>query len=180
MSDLFVQMKEHLLADCEAMQPKADRSMTFFPLGRETPVNQKNLPEESVLLDCSIQAITGGENAGILSRVIYRFSTKVSASLEDVFRYEAALNQRLIHSKVFVVQDLDGDQGYYLRMDTVIKGRAERRVVSAFLDDVTEDVAILLTYFEHPVLQKQPPQQVEAPSGTQMSYGLKTLFCRCG
>lgn len=107
------------------------------------------------LLDCSIQALKGLGDTGLSSRVSYYFPSKVPASLNDVFRYVDELNALLLHSKVFVVQDLDGDRSYYLRMDTVLLGSINASSISALLDNIAQDVSILLQYFRYNSIVKK-------------------------
>ena len=46
-----------------------------------------------------------------------------------------------MHSKVFVIQDIDGDRSYSLRMDTLLDGDYAREDITRFFDEVTQDVA---------------------------------------
>ncbi|MEO0887728.1 MAG: hypothetical protein AAFY54_17615, partial [Cyanobacteria bacterium J06648_10] len=80
-------------------------------------------------------------------RLSYYLPTQLHVSLNHIFDDAEALNQRLASSQVFVVQDLDGDRGYYLRMDTVQTGRVDAGSISRLLESVTQDFAILLAYY---------------------------------
>lgn len=162
------QMREHLLSGYASASSGRKRSSVFSPKYKE-----------DLSLDCTVQTLKGSDRTGLISRVSYHFLAKVPASLEDVFRYVKALNQQLIHSQVFVVQDLDGNGEYYLRMDTIIKGNIDRRRISTFLDNVTEDVTIVLTYFNH-----QAPHHTSTSSANSSfvmdALGLKSLLYKCG
>ena len=163
------QMREHLLTGHELTSLGRKRSSIFRPKYKE-----------DLSLDCTVQNLVGSDRAGLISRVSYRFLAKVPATLEDVFRYVAALNSLLVYSQVFVVQDLDGDGSYYLRMDTIIKGDINRKSIYKFLDNITEDVRIILTYFNHQVPQQAPCQEQLDRSPIINAFGLNHLLSKCG
>jgi len=98
-------------------------------------------------LRCRLKAIKVDGKAGLLARISYSFTQGTPTSLKHVFQYAEDLNQQLLHSQVFVVQNIDGDQTYYLRMDTVLSGAYERQNISLFLSKVNQDVDILVNYF---------------------------------
>lgn len=98
-------------------------------------------------LQCLLKAIKIDGQAGLLARTSYRFTQAAPNSLPHAFQHADTLNQQLAHSRVFVVQDVDGDQSYYLRMDTVLSGAYERQNISLFLSRVNQDVGILVDYF---------------------------------
>ncbi|MEM8501572.1 MAG: hypothetical protein AAF716_00285 [Cyanobacteria bacterium P01_D01_bin.1] len=98
-------------------------------------------------LPCLLKAIKVDGKAGLLSRISYYFTQGVLHSLESAFHYADDLNRQLVHSRVFVVKDVDGDQSYYLRMDTVVSGACDRQNISLFLSKVNQDVEILVNYF---------------------------------
>lgn len=145
MASLVAQMKEHLLTSRGVVgsSPQTRRSRSTTSQGNA-----------DFTLDCSIQEIEGSDHSGLSSRVSYYFPSRVPTSLNDVFRYADMINPLLLHSQVFVVQDLDGDRSYYLRMDTVLPGAANEASISSLLDNVTQDVSILLKYFRYNVLNR--------------------------
>ncbi|MEL6353939.1 MAG: hypothetical protein AAFR58_19610 [Cyanobacteria bacterium J06627_28] len=143
MSRFVTHMKEQLLDTCLSMPDGKEFSAAFWPD-----------PASDFAMDCFLRAVKVGAVAGLLARICYYFPETVPGTVEDVFRYTDVLNTRLKHSQVFVVKDLDGDRGYYLRMDAVLEGGYSRNSISAFLDDVTEDVDILLRYFRPPAIKQ--------------------------
>ncbi|MEL6159728.1 MAG: hypothetical protein AAFQ40_05315 [Cyanobacteria bacterium J06623_5] len=138
MTQLVTQMKEHLLADIHRTQLSGEQLAV-------NPCDQ----DKDFSFNCSFRVFRANGRMGLHSRVSYYFQHGIPASVGDVFRYAEILNQLLVHSQVFVVQDIDGDLGYYLRMDTISQCDYERQEVSLFLDKVTEDVDILLRYFRY-------------------------------
>ena len=99
----------------------------------------------SLSLNYTVQPLLN--ESGLCARLSYYLPTQVHVSLNHIFDDAEALNQRLASSQVFVVQDLDGDRGYYLRMDTVQTGRVDAESISKLLDSVAQDVSILLAYY---------------------------------
>ncbi|MEM9152607.1 MAG: hypothetical protein AAGB19_19415 [Cyanobacteria bacterium P01_F01_bin.3] len=153
MADLVAQMKEHLLSS-RVLATSQNKNSSLL-----TPADSPDFT-----LECSIQRLKGKGNIGLSSRVNYYFSSRVPASLNDVFRYVDTLNPLLQHSEVFVVQDLDGDHGYYLRMDTVRVGCIDSENVSVLLDNVTQDIHVFLQYFRYdPINQLPVPQEQFSP-----------------
>ena len=145
MANLVTQMKNHLLTSCGITRSQ-----------NEKLASQPSLEPADFALECSVQRLKGPGNSGLSSRVSYYFPSRVPASLNDVFRYVDTLNPLLQHSKVFVVQDLDGDHSYYLRMDTVLTGHVGAETTAFLLDNVTQDVGVLLQYFRYNILSQQP------------------------
>lgn len=93
--------------------------------------------------------------SGLLARINYRFPPETLVSASDVFRYAEVLNYLLVNSKVFVIQDIDGDRGYALRMDAFCSGCHERDSINDFFVGVSRDIEILLNYFCYNTFQKQ-------------------------
>lgn len=158
-------MKEQLLNTCLSMPDGKECSAAFLP-------DQGN----DLSIDCFLRAVKVGAAAGLLARICYYFPEAVPDTVEDVFRYTDVLNTLLKHSQVFVVKDLDGDRGYYLRMDAVLKEGYSRNSISAFLDDVTEDIDILLRYFRPPAIKQKlaSPKIMKATN-----YRAHTQLRRC-
>ncbi len=98
------------------------------------------------------QAIRIDSPTGLLSQINCYFLRELSVSVSAAFGYAAAINQQLVNSTVFVVQDIDGDSGYYLRMDTLLKRcyeaeDGEPKDVSIFLASVSQDIERLSRFF---------------------------------
>lgn len=140
---LVQQINEHLLSSGTSTVSQKQQAACFD--------SNKPKYKADLSLDCTVQAIKGCDHTGLISRVTYRFLAKVPATLEDVFCYTHTLNQLLVHSQIFVVKDLDGDGSYTLRMNTILEGKISREAISSFLDQITEDIKIVLTYFNHEV-----------------------------
>jgi len=167
MANLVAQMKEHLLTGCGVMSSHSKKTSSAIP---------SDIPSGVLdfTLDCSVQRLKSPGNAGLSSRVSYYFPSRVPASLNDVFRYVDKLNSLLQHSKVFVVQDLDGDHSYYLRMDTVLIGSIKAESISTLLEAVTQDVDVLLRYFRYNI-----PNQL-ATQGDIIQDSSHSTLHRCG
>ena len=130
----------------------------------EERVSMPSQAEAIFSMKCSIQTLKRGDRPGILSQICYRPSRRAGErgtnSVSGVFFNAKKLNSLLTTSEVFVVKDLDGDHGYYLRMDTILleesfllgdlsTSGSRRSQISQLLDHVTQDVDILLKYFHH-------------------------------
>lgn len=150
MANLVAHMKEHLLSSCGLKN--SQNGKTAFKTAAEKAPSE----EADFILDCSVQMLKGPGSTGLSSRVSYYFPSRVPATLNDVFRYVDTLNPLLQHSEVFVVQDLDGNHSYYLRMDTVLTAPVDSQTISVLLDNVTQDVGILLQYFRYNITSSQP------------------------
>ncbi len=114
-------------------------------------------------IECSIQMLKQSDRTGVVSQICYRpCDGRGAYSVNSIFFNAKMLNERLTTSKVFVVKDLDGDHGYYLRMDTILLEETElsaelgtrssssvRSQISQLLNYVTQDTDILLKYFNH-------------------------------
>jgi hypothetical protein len=98
-------------------------------------------------LQCRLKAIKVDGKVGLLARTSYSFTQETPTSLKHVFQYAEDLNQQLLYSQVFVVQNIDSDQTYCLRMDTVLSSAYERQDISLLLSKVSQDVDILMSYF---------------------------------
>ena len=167
------QMKEHLL-------PGHELAIVGKKVSQKSASILSPKHKEDIALDCTVQKLRGSDYTGLISQVSYRFLARVPASLEDVFRYVEALNSLLRHSQVFVVRDLDGDGSYYLRMDTLITGEINRTRVYTFLDNITEDVRIILKYFDHPLPQRTSAHRKTESSLVDNALWLKNFLSKCG
>lgn len=89
---------------------------------------------------------------GLLSQIDCYFPRGLSVSASAAFDYAAAINQQLVHSKAFVVQDIDGDGGYYLRVDTLLEGCYEAKdydpkAIDTLLASMSQDLERLNRFF---------------------------------
>lgn len=102
--------------------------------------------EEEFSLDCTLRAIRVGKTAGLLARVRFPFGPAMSITKREALNRAEVLNHLLLHSKVFVTEDIDGDGRCFLYMDTLLQGRYQRESIRQFLDFVTQDIEITLSY----------------------------------
>ena len=140
MSRPVIQLKERLLAACPDVN-KNRKPVSLFSSQHDSEFS----------LDCLLSVIKIEDKTGVLSRVTYAFPQKTKVSSKDAFQHADAINSLLAYSQVFVVRDLDGDRGYSLRMDTVHNGTSHRESLSAFFDCISQDVTVLLKYFDSQV-----------------------------
>ncbi len=110
-------------------------------------------------LQCLLQSIKVDGVAAIMSRVTYRFPPRMTVGSGEALRYAASLNRILVYSRVFVMQNIDGDRSYSLRMDTLLRDPQERDSVAQFLDNITLDITVLTRYF----CDQSQPQRVAEP-----------------
>ncbi len=155
MSRLLTQMKEQLLSAC-------------FPIGSqhepvvlcEGPLSEGLLSEDLLSeglsddndkqefsVECLLRVVKIRDKAELISRVLYHFPKEAAVSAKDALCCANKLNDLLIYSRVCVVQNIDGDGRFSLRMDTLLKGTREPHNISRFLEEITSDVAIILEYF---------------------------------
>lgn len=137
MAYLDTQIKKHRLSDCIPTQGNGER-MIQFPL---------NGNSDDCSYNCFLKAVRVGPRMNLLSRVSYLLPRAVPATASDALRYADEVNGYLKYSEVFVVKDIDGDGHHYLRMDTILQDTFDRESISGFLDCITEDVSVLLDYF---------------------------------
>ena len=142
----IAQLKEHLLANCLRAPSNSDPS-TFFAID----------DKDEISLKCFLRAIRVDNQAGLLARVTYHFPRGMTVAVNDAFHYAEVLNHLLIDARVFVVQDIDGDCRYALRIDAVLQGRYDKTSISQFLDKLTQNVELLLSYFHY----HRPGQQFQ-------------------
>ncbi|MEL7349917.1 MAG: hypothetical protein AAF050_08440 [Cyanobacteria bacterium J06649_5] len=149
MSRIAAHKKEHLLSPCfqSSFGPDSDL-LLHKEMSAESHADggAADFPT-NFSLECLLRAIKIGNTAGLLARTNYYFPSGVHPSSKEVFRYTGTLNTLLLHSKVFVVKDLDGDRGYYLRMDTVLEGQYESSNITDFFRSISADVEIMVNYF---------------------------------
>lgn len=141
MSHSVTHLKDHPWIPCLSAKS------TFKPISliEENSLDGSNPGNFS--LQGLFRAVRVGNAAGLLARINYYFPKGIKASGQEACRYAEVLNRLLVHSRVFVVQDIDGDLGYYLRLDAVLQGQYERNNLTTFLDNVRQDIAVLLQYF---------------------------------
>ena len=97
-------------------------------------------------LDGLIKRIRVDGRTCLLSRVTYPFARSLPLTGKDALHYAEVIGCMLVHSQVFVIQDLDGDRHYSLRMETLLSAPYSRKDFSHFLDHITQDVAVLIRY----------------------------------
>lgn len=149
MSRSIAQIKEHLLATRFCVETNIE-PVALYQGGKHP--GDECLPadkREDFCLECLLRALRVGDRAGLLSRVNYYFPKNAAVPVKTAFHHAEMLNHLLVHSRVFVVQDIDGDRSYSLRMDTLLKGDYTQENIAHFFDEVVQDVAILLQYFGH-------------------------------
>ncbi|MEM6451286.1 MAG: hypothetical protein AAF703_13325 [Cyanobacteria bacterium P01_D01_bin.105] len=101
----------------------------------------------------------------MLSRVTYPLPRSHVFSGKNALHCAEVINYLLVHSEVFVMQDIDGDRYYSLWMDTLLLAPYNRSSLSQFLDDIAQDIEVLIQYFRY----KEGPQYKEAPKTEQES-----------
>jgi hypothetical protein len=113
---------------------------------------------EEFSLDCLLRVVKIQGKAELLSRVNYYFPKGITVSAQNALDCANQLNTRLVNSRVCVVQNIDGDGRFALRMDTLLQGAYEANNIANFLEKVTSDVARLLEYFSEylPTLSAKP------------------------
>ncbi len=137
-------MKEHLLANCFPVASNAE------PIALYQGDRQQEM-QEDFCLECLLKVLKVGDRTGLLSRVNYYFPKDADVPVKRALHHAEMLNHLLMHSKVFVIQDIDGDRSYSLRMDTLLDGDYAREDITRFFDEVTQDVAALLQHFGYRV-----------------------------
>ncbi len=120
---------------------------------QDEKLQDKKLQDEATYsIECSIQTLKRGDRTGVISQIGYQLSRQGDRSVNKVFSDARMLNRQLTASEVFVVKDLDGNRGYYLRMDTILIGDVRTKdsrqmLISQLLDHITQDIDILRNYF---------------------------------
>lgn len=100
-------------------------------------------------LKCLLKATQVSNTTALISRIFYDFPTRMAVSSGEALRYADNINRLLQYSQVFVMQDIDGDRRYALRMDTLLAEPEQRENVAQFLDNITLDVGVLMQYFHN-------------------------------
>ena len=124
-----------------------DLAADFLTHHKQTELSLKGLLREVRL----------NNRVGLISRINCCFPKDTRLTAKEALHCAELLNHLLVHSKVFVVQDIDGDQRYSFRMDTLLQGSCDRENIARFLDDITVDVEVLLHFFQgHPLAPDEP------------------------
>ena len=107
---------------------------------------QRKMQEKgsTLSLKCTIQTIQTDGRSGLLSRVTYSIGRSHRLTSQEALHYAEIINYLLVHSQVFVVQDIDGDCGYSLRMDTLLSAPYNRRSIARFIDEIEQDINVLI------------------------------------
>ena len=111
--------------------------------------------ENTFSINCLLRSIRFEESVCLLSRTNYCFPGTSPISVEEAIRHANCLNQRVSQSKVHVVKDIDGDRGYFLQMDSVLRGDRTPAALSAFLDNIRKDMEVILRYFQQATYANQ-------------------------
>jgi hypothetical protein len=157
MSQLLTRMQEQLLATPLPLNARADARADGFQSEPIAFRNDSNDREE-FSLDCLLRVVKIQGKAELLSRVNYYFPKEIKVSAQNALDCANQLNTLLVNSRVCVVQNIDGDGRFALRMDTLLNGAYEADNIARFLEKVTSDVARLLEYFSEylPALSAKP------------------------
>lgn len=149
MSRLLTRMKEQLLAACFFIESQSVESQSVESQNVEPQSEPIALCDdrEAFSLDCSLRVVKIRDKAELLSQVHCYFPEEITILAKDALYCADRLNALLVQSRVCVVQNIDGDRRYALRMDTLLKGTYEADNIASFLENVTSDVAVLLEYF---------------------------------
>jgi len=136
MACLDIPNEAGLIANCMPIADNGERVVAF-----STASNC------DLSVNCLLKVVRIGEKASLSARVKYVFSDAVPATAADALNYADEINQKLQHSRVFVVKDIDGSGQHYLRMDSVLQTHYRRQDISHFLDRITQDIGVLVGYF---------------------------------
>ncbi|PZO13082.1 MAG: hypothetical protein DCF25_16595 [Leptolyngbya foveolarum] len=104
--------------------------------------------DEAFSINCLLRTVRVEESACLLSKINYCFPATPAVSISTAMRHADCLNRLLSQSKAYVVEDIDGDHGYFLQLDSVLQGDTHQEQVSTFLAGVTQDLEIMLKYFQ--------------------------------
>lgn len=143
MSHFIAQPKDKLVKACTPAQKTSDSVVLFQA--------QVDAADYDFSLDCSIRVIKVANGSGLLSRVVYPLPRSRSIRSKEALHYAEVLNCLLVHSRVFVNQDIDGDRRYSLQMDTVLPNPFNHGSITQFLDNIAQDSGVLLRYFQSKV-----------------------------
>lgn len=113
--------------------------------------------EDTFSINCLFRAIRIEESACLLSRTHYCFPSTLRISIEEAMQHANCLNRRVSQSKVHVVKDIDGDRGYFLQMDSILRGDRTPAALSTFLDNIEKDMEVILQYFQQETCTNQMP-----------------------
>ncbi len=172
MSHLLTRMQEQLLATRLPLDAQTD-GFQSEPIALNDHRNQ-----EEFSLECLLRVVKVRGKAELLSCVNYYFPEEITVSSKEALSCASQLNDLLMHSRVCVVQDIDGDRRYCLRMDTLLEGAYDAGNLASFLEKVTSDVAILLEYFSEYLSQLSSARSAVGTSFNS-SYGASSrMFFR--
>ncbi|MFK8185083.1 MAG: hypothetical protein AB8B99_17060 [Phormidesmis sp.] len=159
MSPFIAQPKEEFVKICMSGQQNSD-PVVLLP-------RHIHPAEYDLALDCSIQMIKADSGASLLSRVVYPFPRSLFLRGKDALHYAEVINCLLVHSRVFVNQDIDGDRRYSLQMDTLLPAPCDRSSIAQFLDHIAQDAGVLIQYFQSKAIELQQDEASEKPQGNQ-------------
>lgn len=155
----------------------SDLSINVEPTALADRCDVGAIPGEDFSVNCLLRTVRVDASVCLLSRINYCFPATPAVSVAVAMRYADSLNRLLAQSKVYVVKDIDGDHGYFLRVDSVLQGEANRKQLSTFLTGVTKDIEALLKYFQTAAHKPQPESLSTIAEGCNMA-DLQTDVCR--
>jgi hypothetical protein len=171
MSRLFTRLKEQLVAACSSIESQSEPIALGYghdSHGSDSHSSDSHSSDshdsdshdsdshdsdshdsdrEAFSLECLLRVVKIQDKAELVSRVNYYFPQEIAISARTALHCAERLNALLIHSRVYVVQNIDGDCRFSLRMDTLLKDAHSADNIGKFLEQITSDVAILLEYF---------------------------------
>jgi hypothetical protein len=184
MSRLLTRMKEQLLAACFPIESHLESHFKSQTNPSQLEPIALGSDQEEFSLECLLRVVKIRDKRELLSRVNYYFPQGVAITAQNALDCADRLNTLLVHSRVYVVQNIDGDRRYSLRMDTLLKGAYDSESIASFLEEITSDVAILLEYFSE-YLPLLPAPKSTLSAAFQSSYSAsykppsKTSFRQC-
>ena len=111
--------------------------------------------ENTFSVNCLLRSVRVEESVCLLSRTNYCFPSGDRISVKEAIQHADCLNRKVSQSKVHVVKDIDGDCGYFLQMDSVLKGNRTPAALSTFLDNIGKDMEVILRYFQQEIRTNQ-------------------------
>lgn len=136
--------------------------------------------ENTFSINCLLRTVRVEKLDCLLSRTNYCFPSALPVSVAIAMQHANCLNQLVSHSMVHVVKDIDGDRGYFLQIDSVLKGDRTPAALSTFLGNIEKDIEVILKYFQKETQRETSSKQ--ATSLASVSQGcnianLRTSVC---
>lgn len=132
---------------------------------------------DSFSINCLLRVVRIEYSDCLLARINYCFPGMSSVSAATAMQHANRLNRLLVRAKVHVVEDIDGNiplgqvghHGYFLQMDSLLKGDRTQATIDAFLSEVAKDIEILLKYFQQNASKPQTKSLVDVSKGCNMA-----------